>query len=104
MVPARNSNNKSNAFPFFLFSVINDPDNFTSQIGVLGLCFSARNLPHVYQKFDQYRKGEIYVLDEEGRVLFDSSEEYEDAGIPFSELEGRTSCVYNEQGYYFKSI
>ena len=104
MVPDRKSNNKSNAFPFFLFSVINDPDNFTSQIGVLGLCFSARNLPHVYQKFDQYRKGEIYVLDEEGRVLFDSSEEYEDAGIPFSELEGRTSCVYNEQGYFFNSI
>ena len=104
MVPDRKSNNKSNAFPFFLFSVINDPDNFTSQIGVLGLCFSAKNLPHVYQKFDQYRKGEIYVLDEEGRVLFDSSEEYEDAGIPFSELEGRTSCVYNEQGYFFNSI
>ena len=33
MVPDRKSNNKSNAFPFFLFSVINDPDNFTSQIG-----------------------------------------------------------------------
>ena len=30
MVPDRKSNNKSNAFPFFLFSVINDPDNLTS--------------------------------------------------------------------------
>lgn len=104
MAPDRQGNNKSNAFSFYLFSAINDPNDFTSQIGVLGLCFSARNLPHVYQKFDQYLKGEIYVLDEEGTVLFDSSEAYEDAGIPFKELKDQSSCVYNEEGYFFNSI
>lgn len=104
MAPDRKNSNKSNAFPFYLFSVINDPDDFTSQIGVLGLCFSARNLPHIYQKFDQYRKGKIYVLNEEGTVLFDSSEEYEDAGIPFAHLNKQENCVYNEQGYFFNSV
>lgn len=105
MAPDRKASNKSNAFPFFLFSVVNDPDDFTQQIGVMAVCFSGRNLPHVYQKFDKYRKGEIYVLDEEGSLLFDSSEEYdEELELPFKKLKDSDGFLLSTPGYVYNAV
>ncbi len=105
----------SNMFSIFLLDTIHAPDDFTEDIGILGICFHARNIRQSYQKFDSYLKGQIYVLNNKGEIIYDSNAQYVEENIPFEEIRGKSgkltkgnyiyNTVYNEhQDYYLVNL
>ncbi len=112
LAAARNGKRQGNAFSLFLFADIKSRD-FSRNIGCMGIYFSAMNIRRCYEEYEKYLKGNIYIFDQDGGLIFDSKGEYElpDAFLAervLSEKEGRIkdrNWIYNimcsrKYGYY----
>lgn len=104
-------NHLNHNYSIFLFDMIHEPDDFTKDIGILGVCFHTRNIRQSYQKLEPYLKGEVYILDRYGNIVFDSDAKYVRKNIPFERIKGmstrfeKNDCIYNvvyneHQEYY----
>lgn len=101
----RSDQNHSNAFSIFLYDSIKDPENFTSEIGIMAMCFSSKNIKQSYRHFDDYIKGKIYVLDEQGNLLFDSSQNYDmGSSFPFEALKNANEKIVTENNMIYNSF
>jgi len=113
LVSGRKPDNASQMFSLFIFDSINDPQDFTQEIGTMAVSFNAMNIRQSYRDFDKHIKGMIYVLDEAGGLLFDSSASYQvEEVFPLARLSAGGehtatvnnviyNSVYNEAaGYY----
>lgn len=113
LVSARNEYTGNNSFSIFIFDPIRDPANFATKIGTMAMCFNAKNIRNCYRRFDKYIKGSVWVMDENGGLIYDSSSEYQlEGAFPQmdllierdSTLSGKDmiyNSVYNSEcGYY----
>lgn len=73
---ARSGKRQGNAFSLFLFADIKSSD-FSTNIGCMGIYFSAMNIRRCYEEYEKYLKGNIYIFDQDGGLMFDSKGEYE---------------------------
>ena len=104
-------NHLNNMFSVFLIDVINHPKDYTKDIGLIGISFNARNIRQSCQEFDPYMKGQIYILDGNGKIVYDSKAEYLEEKIPFERLENKNTkfmlgdriynSIYNEHHEYY---
>lgn len=112
LVSARNEKSPGNAFSVFLFSTVKSPD-YSKDIGTLAVFFNAMNIRQSYQAYEEYLKGNLYIFDEKGELLFDSTAAYDlpesfpETGILRQSTERQTldEWVYNtyyaqNNGYY----
>ena len=76
LAAAGSGKRQGNAFSLFLFSDIKSPD-FSKDIGCMGIYFSAMNIRRCYEEYEKYLKGNIYIFDQDGGLMFDSKGEYE---------------------------
>ncbi len=116
MISARMPNNSGNSFSIFLLTTIKSED-FSENIGCMGLYFNAMNIRQSYLEYEEYLKGTLYVLNKDGEILYDSSKNYVlDNKFPLEKLlESKNSTlsigknIYNVMyssvgGYYVVNV
>lgn len=104
-------NHMNHNYSVFILDIIHEADDFTSDVGVLGICFHARSIRQSYKKLEAYLKGEVYILDRYGNIVYDSDAKYAKKNIPFEKMKGRSvvfedkesiyNAVYNEHRDYY---
>lgn len=112
LASARNETSPGNAFSLFLLTPVKSSD-FSVDLGCMSLYFSAMNFRKCYQEYEKYLKGNLYIFDGEGALLFDSQARYElpdsfSEEILLTQRSGQTvsyKWIYNilydkEYGYY----
>lgn len=102
LVRFTNTNHYNNAFSLFIVDSIRDPADFSTPIGTMGLYFNAINIKKSYEQYQKYAKGTIYVLDQNGWILFDSSSNYQlDSAFPIDRImkNGNGSFLSQKQIY-----
>lgn len=67
--------NIGNVFPVFVIANVKSAD-YKSTIGYMAFYFNAKKIQQSYQAYEKYLKGNLYVLDENGEMLFDSKADY----------------------------
>lgn len=76
LVSSRNEKSPGNAFSLFWMGTIKD-ESYSRDIGCIGLYFNAINIKQSYKEYEEYLKGRLYVFNQEGELLFDSTARYE---------------------------
>lgn len=76
LLSAKNASSPGNAFSLFLINPVINMEQLDEQIGVLALYFDAMSLQQSYKDLKKYMKGDIYVLDREGALLYDDKATY----------------------------
>lgn len=72
---ARMPEQSASSFSVFLISPVKSKD-FKSDIGCMGIYFNVMNIRQSYREYEEYLKGNLYVLDKNGDILYDSSKSY----------------------------
>lgn len=72
---ARMPEQSASSFSVFLISPVKSKD-FKSDIGCMGIYFNVMNIRQSYREYEEYLKGNLYVLDKNGGILYDSSKSY----------------------------
>lgn len=110
---ARNPAARNNAFSFLIVNTINDPDTFTTELGAMGLSFSAMNLKQSYRPLENHLKGSLFVVNGQGELLFDSHAAYQETNVLnmaiVADLKNGSRRVdnaiynvsYNDQGEFY---
>lgn len=102
---SRKENSTSNTFSLFILDTIRDPNNFINKIGNMAISFNVKNIRLSYQRFDKYKKGNIYVLDDMGKLLFDSSAAYNEGdSLPFYGLKEKQEGRIREKNFIYNSF
>ena len=76
LVSSRNEKSPGNAFSLFWLGTVKD-ESYSRDIGCIGLYFNAINIKQCYKEYEEYLKGNLYVFNRDGGLLFDSSASYE---------------------------
>lgn len=113
LVSARNDQSIARAFSVFIMGGVMDTVDFSNEIGAIGFYFNSMKISQCYKEYSKYVKGIVYVLNDDGEILYDSSSAYVLAeDFPFAVIENQKNgtftggkWVYNmlysdEYGYY----
>lgn len=98
---SRRAGGPAGSFSLFLLSPVKT-ENFKEDIGCMGIYFNSMNIRQSYLEYEEYLKGNLYVLDEKGGILYDSSRRYEvDTGFPMDEIlqEGKQTLSVEKNIY-----
>lgn len=83
---SRRSGKTEGSFSLFLLSNVKSAD-FKEDIGCMGVYFNSMNIRQSYLEYEEYLKGNLYVLDKKGEILYDSSRNYEvDTEFPMEQI------------------
>lgn len=97
-------NHLNQDYSVFILDTIHSENDFTEDIGILGVCFHIRNMRNAYENLENYLKGQVYVLNGNGTIIFDSGTEFAQEDIPFSEMEGKRKTVFSRGNYVYNSV
>ena len=75
-VPAINTGDTKPIYTMYIFDVIRTPEDYTKPIGLIALGINSEYFKTAYEYFDDYVKGDTIIFDKNGKVLFDTSEDY----------------------------
>lgn len=83
---SRRSGKTEGSFSLFLLSNVKSAD-FKEDIGCMGVYFNSMNIRQSYLEYEEYLKGNLYVLDKKGEILYDSSRNYKvDTEFPMEQI------------------
>lgn len=76
ILSVRNEHSVGNVFSLFLINPVVNPAKLEEKIGVLALYFDVTTLQQSYKDLKKYMKGDIYIFDNQGTLLFDDKANY----------------------------
>ncbi|GAA0271173.1 hypothetical protein GCM10008922_32190 [Faecalicatena contorta] len=76
ILSVRNERSVGNVFSLFLINPVVNPEKLEEKIGVLALYFDVTTLQQSYKDLKKYMKGDIYIFDNQGTLLFDDKANY----------------------------
>ena len=73
---SRTEGTSGNTFSLFVLLPLLSED-YREQIGCMAVVFNAMNIRHATMDYEEFQKGSILILDENGQLLYHSSSEYD---------------------------